>query len=737
LFLIGLSFGSFLHSQTFIGVVLDKDTKEMIEHAQVDFVDLKTGTITDEKGVFKIERFSQKKIHIQITALGYYKIDGIITIDTSKIKTFYLEKDHFEIDEVVVSAQGGRLQRDNVISVTHKKLSELQQASPLTLIEAISSIPGVEQRSTGAGIGKPIIRGLSGNRIVTYAQGIRIENQQWGDEHGLGVGEVGIESVEVIKGPASLLYGADALGGVLYFIDEKYANQNTIEGFVQSKFLSNSLGSMNQAGFKIHKNKLKFNLFGSYSSHADYQVPSFSRVYNTRFDEKNIKSSIGFNARNWISNLRYSFLQNNFGIVEDATYSNSTKRNFALPYQLIDNHNLSFDNSLFIGDSKLNLILGYTNNYRKEFEEDTKNPALGLQLNTYTYNLKWYSPKFKKRFDFVIGSQGMTQDNKNTGEEILVPNAIVSDFGAFFIGNLNFSKLQLQAGIRGDYRQIDSKEMTINGSNFLRFKNSYNGVAFSGGAVYKTKKVKIRANISNGFRAPNTSELLSNGVQPGTNRFVIGNVGFTNENATQIDFSLDFQEEHFSFSINPFYNYIQNYIFLSPANVFVNNSPVFRYEQTSAFLYGGELGLHYHPHKIHWLHLESNLSTVFAEDKSGNALPLIPQTNLSSTIKTSFLQKSKARIKDVFVQHIYKFKQLNTGFYETSSVDYSLINVGVDVEIITKKNPIEISVGVKNVLNARYVDHLSRFKQLGISNQGINFYLGLKISLNKVLKSEQ
>ena len=367
-------------SQDFRGKVIDKETKQVIPYAQVYFVDLKTGTVTDEKGFFRIDNYDQKTIHIQINFVGYKIINQIVNIDATKKQTFYLEQSHFILEEVVVSTPSGRLQRESIVSIEHKKIAKLQQTSPLTLAEAISSIPGVEQTTTGAGIGKPVIRGLSGNRIVTYAQGIRIENQQWGDEHGLGVGDVGIESVEVIKGPASLLYGSDALGGVLYFIDERYASQNTIEGFSQTKFFSNTLGSINNMGFKIHKGKLKFNFFGTYSSQADYQVPNFDRVFNTRFDEKNIKSSFGFNTKNWISNIRYSYLQNNYGIVEDATFTTSTQRIFMLPFQTIDNHNLSFENIIYTGNSKLNVTLGYTNNYRKEFEDDSNKQALGLKL---------------------------------------------------------------------------------------------------------------------------------------------------------------------------------------------------------------------------------------------------------------------------------------------------------------------------------------------------------------------
>jgi len=546
-----------------------------------------------------------------------------------------------------------------------------------------------------------------------------------------------LQLLQVIKGAASLLYGSDALGGVLYFIDERYARHNTIETFVQTKFLSNTLGSINNAGLKIHKGKLKFNLFGTYSSQADYQTPNFDRAFNTRFDERNIKSSFGFNTKNWISSIRYSYLQNNYGIVKDATHTSPTQRNFILSFQTIDNHNLSFENIVFTGNSKLNLTLGYTNNYRKEFEDDSNNQALGLKLNTFTYNLKWYSPTYKDRFDFIIGSQGMAQNNKNNGEEILIPDAKTTDLGAFALGNLDFNKLRFQVGIRSDYREINTKQMVTDEGSFPAFNNTYNGLTFSGGAVYKMEKTKFRANISSGFRAPNTTELLSDGVHHGTNRYIKGNFNLANENATQIDFTFDYQDEHFSFSVNPFYNTIQNYIFLSPTDTVIDNSPVFEYIQTNAFLYGGELGLHYHPHKIHWLHLESNLSTVLAEDKSGNALPLIPQTKINSTIRAEINHKGKVQLKNVFVQNIYKFKQNRTGLFETVTNDYSLINIGLNLEIQTMNNPVEITTGIRNILNTKYTDHLSRFKTLEIPNQGINFYIGLKVKLNKEWKEKR
>ncbi len=715
--------GTTVHAQVFTGMVLDSETHEPIVFAEIYFPELQSGTLADEMGVFTIEPNTMKNLRIRISYVGYKPLEDVIDFTKEKSKTFYLEESHYQLEEVVVSAPVGKLQRETVTGVEHLKVKTLQQVSPTTLAEAISNIPGVEQNSTGVGIGKPVIRGLSGSRIVTYAQGIRIENQQWGDEHGLGVGEIGIQSVEVIKGPASLLYGADALGGVLYFIDERYARENSIEASAHSSFLSNTLGSVNDLGFKINKSKIKFNLFAGYASHADYQVPDGRRVFNTRFDEKNLKAALGFNTSNWISNLRYSFLQNDFGIAEEAAYVDKGKRHFTLPFQLINNHALSFENSFFIGESKIQATLGYTANYRREFEDDSLHPALGLHLNTFTWHLKWNSPVYKDFFSFVLGTQGMEQQNANDGEEVLIPDAHTRDAGIFGLMNAEFKQIQLQAGLRFDNRNIE----TFVTDNIPAFEHAYQGVSFSAGAVYKREKVKLRFNLSTGFRAPNTSELLSDGVHEGTNRYEKGNELLTSEKATQIDFSTDYSGEHLQLSVNPFYTSLGNYIFLSPTDTVIDGNPVFEYLQKDAMLYGGEAGIHFHPHPIDWLHFESNFSMVLAEDKEGNPLPLIPQSKLNTRLRAELPHKHKIGISDIYLQHIYKFEQNRTGLFETPTPAWQIVNAGLTVRFAAGHGKGEISTGIKNVFNANYIDHLSRFKYLGISNPGRNYYLSLKI----------
>jgi iron complex outermembrane receptor protein len=236
------------YGQTYSGKVLDKETGQPLAFVTVYSVEQQTGSITDEDGQFELNNVPQTLI-LQLSFVGYETILKTVNVERDD-NVFYLQAGHIDLDEVILSAPQSRLRNDNTITIEQRGISALQSGNPLSLAAGLATIPGMNQISTGSGIGKPVIRGLSGSRIVTYVQGIRLENQQWGEEHGLGIGDIGIESVEVIKGPASLLYGSDALGGVLYFVDERYAKTDHIDVTVNSQFLSRTIGTSNQIGLK-------------------------------------------------------------------------------------------------------------------------------------------------------------------------------------------------------------------------------------------------------------------------------------------------------------------------------------------------------------------------------------------------------------------------------------------------------------------------------------------------------
>ncbi len=714
--------------------VIDKSNKKPVAFADVYFPDLNTGTTTNIDGIFVIKNLSSTKIKVQISFIGYKTLVTHINTSDNNI-VLELETSHITLEDVVVSVPGGKLQSENIVSIENRKLKEIYSSSPINLSGAIAEIPGVDNITVGASVGKPVIRGLTGNRILTYSQGIRVENQQWGADHGLGVSDIGIESVEIIKGPASLLYGSDALAGVIYFVDERYANQNSIEGYAKSKYFTNNKQINNQLGIKFNKDKFSFNAFGGISTASDYKLPSGKNVYNTRFEDKNLKLSVGYSDKNWISNLRYTYFENSYGIVaKDSTYESSSQKEIEVPFVNLTTNSISFDNTLFTGDSKINLILGYSNDARKAHKVDFNRPNINMELETFTYNMKWYSPQINDNLSIIFGSQGMHQSNDNSGLGMVIPNYSTKDIGIFSLVNYTLGKFNIQGGLRGDNRKIDSEEKKVGEIvRFHEFSNDYNSLNYSIGTSYKLNNISIRANLSSGFRAPNSAELLSNGALGGANRYVKGNPNLVSEFSNQFDIGFNYTNDHLNFSINPFFNKINNYIFLAPKGELIDNIPVYEYEQKDAILYGGEMGIHFHPHRLHWLHIRSDISTVFAEDKEGNSLPLIPATRLNNTIKVQFSQKGIFSIRSIFLQDIYKFNQNRIGQFETETPSYNLVNVGAEFQVKSKNYSFMIETGVKNILNTEYIDHLSRLKYLDIEGQGINYYLGVKFNIGSSL----
>ncbi len=727
-----------LFAQSFRGLVLDAASGNPVPFAVIYLDELQSTAVTDVSGIFTFRELPPEALQIHISYVGYKTLDAIIDVRQRTSDTFRLETAHTRLKELVISVPHGKLEYENVVAIERQQLERLRNAAPLTLAAAVSAIPGVALYSTGPGIGKPVIRGLSGNRIVTYAQNIRIENQQWGDEHGLGVGEIGIESVEVIKGPASLLYGADALGGVMYFVDERYAPQGHYEARAAVRLHSNDLSGSSDFAFKVNRKNVKFNLFASAAGHGDYQVPDASRIYNTRFSEENLKAAFGYNKGIWISNLRYSYLINHFGISEgDSVYLGAGDYAMTLPFQRVAQQTLSWENTLYTGDSKWKMILGLTDNRRMEFEDDAQQPALDMQLQTGTYDLKWYSAPIGKKLTLIGGSQGMWQLNGNRGPELLIPDARTLDFGLFLMANIEVRKLTMQAGLRFDQRSILTEEQLAGSILFPALKRSFRSPNFSFGASYRAGHFTLRSNWSSGFRAPNASELLSNGVHEGTLQYVLGNTELRSEEAAQSDLSLAFENEHIEFQINPFFNVISNYIFLAPLDSVVAGVPLYRYEQADARLYGGEAMLHIHPHAVHWLHLESSLSSVWGRRADAIPLPRIPAVRILSSISASWTAKKHSGKGEVFLNHQYYFAQRNTAPFESATGPYGLTDAGISYVLESKGRSFRIKSGVRNLFNTRYIPHLSRFKPMGIPNPGRNFYLSLEIALNGNLRERE
>lgn len=726
-----IGFSAMLQAQNTISGTVTGAQNQPIIGVSIYAPELHKGTSTDENGNYSLSNLPNGKIKLTFAYIGFATQNKIINLQNKEnTLDIILDETEFLMDEVIVSTAFNKIQSQNVMKVEHSTIKEMQQKGTATLIEGLETIPGVSQISTGTSIGKPVIRGLSGNRVLVYSQGVRIENQQFGDEHGLGLNDAGVESVEVIKGPASLLYGSDALGGVLYFNPEKFADTNTFKGDFSQRLFSNTLGSNTSLGLKTSGKNWKFLARGTYNTHSDYAIAGGDRVTNTRYNETDFKTGIGYSNSKISSVFRYNYNKLDLGIPENGVAEQTTSKKTVFPSQAINNNLLSWNTVFFFKNTKLDVDLGYIDNDRSELE-DGNIAVLEMKLRTFNFDAKFHLPKLAQ-IETIIGIQGMNQTNTNSGEEFLIPNAKTNDFGFFGTGNYEWKSNVLQAGLRFDTRKIVTVAQGIPGSegSFKALDKSFN--SFNASLGYKTnldKDLTFRLNIASGFRAPNLAELTSNGVHEGTNRYEVGSSNLKTEQNVQTDLNLEYKSEHVEFFANVFYNHINNYIYTSPTGEVINDNAVFDYIQNDAKLFGGEIGLHFHPHPLDWLHYETSFENVTGKKQDGDFLPFIPANNWNNTIRTDF--KVQKWLENGFATlHVSTtFNQENVSGFETKSNGYTLVNLGFGGKIKWGKTAFDVNLNANNLLDKEYTVHLSRLKTDGIPNMGRNIVLGVNFNI--------
>ena len=354
-----------------------------------------------------------------------------------------------------------------------------------------------------------------------------------------------------------------------------------------------------------------------------------------------------------------------------------------------------------------------------------------MKLKTFSYNAKYHLPKTGK-IESIVGVQGMHQTNTNSGEEYLIPDAVTNDFGVFGTANYEWKTNVLQAGLRFDNRKITTDAQGIAGEegSFEAIDKSYD--SFNASLGYKTSladDLTLRLNVASGFRAPNLAELTSNGVHEGTNRYEVGNSNLKTEQNVQTDVNLEYKNSHFEFFVNGFYNHINNYIYTAATGESIDNNLVFDYIQDNAKLYGGEIGLHFHPHPLDWLHFETSFETVTGKKQNNEYLPLIPANNWDNTIRTEFKIKNWLEEGYATLNLSSTLNQNNVSGFETKSNGYTLVNLGFGGTVKLGKTIFDVNVNGNNLLDKKYIAHLSRLKTDGIPNIGRNVILGVNFNL--------
>ena len=746
-----------------------------LSSATVSINDLKLSVITDTSGNYSFKNLPNGNFLIEARSVGYKAATHNISFTSTTVLNFQLQENIVEESEVVVTglSKATQIKRSPIpiISVSHAYITSNASTN---IIDAIAKVPGITAVTTGPNVSKPYIRGLGYNRILTLYDGVRQEGQQWGDEHGIEVDQYSIDRVEVVKGPASLSYGSDALAGVVNLIPTQPAPEGKTIGDITTEYQSNNGMFGNSAMLGGTKNGFEWMGRVSAKDATNYRNKIDGRVYGTSFKERDANVYFGLHGKWGFSHLSFSMFDDKQKIpdgsrdsatgkftkqiTEDDTFrpivSDDELKSYDITgtYQHVRHIRLYSNNSFTLGKAgRLGINLAFQNSHRQEFAhpQALDIPGLDLNLHTYNYDIKYYVPELNG-WNITFGTNGMYQNNDVTkGTEFIIPSYHQFDIGPFAYAKKTMEKFDISGGVRYDSRSFTGNQLytmpdpvtgfdhpvtDTMGANF-HFANTthhYTGFSGSAGLTYNaTEKLSFKFNVARGYRAPNIAEISSDGVHPGTNTYQIGGNNFKPEFSTQEDIGMVYASKLIVVNLSLFNNNITNYIYnqklltaTGADSIIVAPNQTFKFQQGKANLYGGELNIDIHPVKN--IHFENSFSAVYALNKSSNNgkalndsakyLPFIPPFHGISELRFDINSK-KHYLLNGFVKAQLAYYAAQNRVYltdntETPTPGYALFNFGVGTGITNKSGKLLFNVYIlaNNLFDVAYYDHLSRLK---------------------------
>lgn len=760
------------------GIIKDLKNDQPLYAASIYIPDLKIGAVSNISGEYQLRNIPVGTYLVEISLIGYRSVNEMMTIQGVTKHDFFLTPVTYELNEVMLTdVSAATIARENSIPVTILNKNQLLQSASTNIINAISVMPGVSEITAGPSISKPVIRGLGYNRVVVMNDGIRQEGQQWFDEFGIEIDENSINKVEVLKGPASLRYGSDAMAGVINFLSPPTLTEGNIKGNILGNFQTNNGlidGSVNLAG---NNKGFSWDLLYSGLRAHNYKNKYDGYVWNSGYIENNFKSILGINKAWGFSHLTLSMFNLKLGIIEGARDSATGKfekhyvdsngddslgiapeneyknyNNYPIIHQHVRHYKAVLDNSFIMGTGRLNLTLGLQLNYRQEANDITKGDIYNnyFYLRTFNYDLQYIFPETNK-WNLSFGANGMQQSSEDRGIVFVLPEYNLFDIGAFSIAKKSLGKLTVTGGLRFDSRTFHGKNLFVDSMGvrlntpdnfsirrFTDYNSNFTGFSGSIGFSYDLSKTfYIKANLARGFRAPTAAESGQNGIHDGTPFYEIGEHNLKAENSLQVDGTFGINSDDVNAELNVFNNKINNYIFpvklqstfggdsIREDNVAGFSGPAFKYVAGDANLSGGELMINIHPHTLSWINFESAFSMVRAiqlhQPDSAKYLPYIPTDKWQSRLKL-FAGKLSKTFQNSYISfdidHYFKQDRIYYQFgNETITPGYTLFNVGIGTEIhSTKRTVCSIYLSGTNLTDVAYQSNMSRLKYADTNN---------------------
>lgn len=777
-------------SLTLSGKVIDLHDGSLLSGATLVVAETETIVQTSLDGVYSIPNlcpntsYSIKVLHSSCTPKTFsLKISG------DSVRDFKLEHHLEELNEIILE---GKAYENKTNTVLEKNINQetLEQFSAGTLGDALNSLSGVSSLNKGNGIVKPIINGLHSSRIIMINNGVRMQDQEWGKEHAPNIDVNSVGRLTLVKSASALQYGGDAMGGIIIAEGVKTPVKDSLYGKTIVTAASNGRGGgVTSQLTKSFKNGWYSTVQGTLKRFGDVESADYI-LSNTGLMEKDLSFRLGLNRFDYGLEGYYSYYNTTIGILRSSHAANASSqirainsnepliiRNFSYdigyPNQDVKHHLArikGFKNFESLG--KVNFQYDYQKNKRFEYDirrgNDRDTPALDLELDTHTVLVD-----VKKAFDaseLKYGIMGRFQTNfanPDTGIRRLIPDYDKYDYGVYVVGNYKINdKWQVESGIRYDYSFIDAfkyyknsvwiergydilfPDIVVNELSTQLLTNpklEFNNLSATIGFNYNiSKNSSLLFNQSMASRAPNPSELFSDGLHHAIARIELGDLRFKSEIGHKTDLTYTFESERFNFSVNPFHNLIQDFILIEPTGLretIRGNFQVWEYRQTEVQLLGVDIDASYNLNKA--LKLTHQLSLVKGYER-GNDLPLInmPPVNTKNQISYSNQKLNNLKLslesEYVFAQNEYpdnNFEVYIPVLETTETLDistppnaYHLLKLNGSMDFkVSKTASLKVGLEITNLLNSSYRSYLNLLRYYA-DDLGRNFLLNLKLN---------
>ena len=749
--------------QRISGTIYDAETTEALPGATFFIPSLSTGTVSDSNGKYSLSITSTGTYRVVFQFIGYQSESRTIDIGAEAIVLdIFLRPSTLETAPITVTA---RAAASDVLStpqpVNVLEGVALQRSAGIAALEALDRIQGVRLVKLGSGVAKPVIRGLSGQRILIVEDGVRQEGQQWGNDHGPELDGFSIQRIEVVKGPSSLLYGSDAMGGVIQTSGQDvFGATELVSGKIGTSVSDNPrylglnslvFGRKNDVVYAV---TLGRQMADSYSSVDDF-------IPNSGLKEWNGSVTLGLDRDDFKVLLKGSRYRSDLGLFdpefveehdEPATpdleaHVELDPSKIAEPFQRVSHDKINLLLTKKWKGNRVAIQTAWQQNVRKEFEHhddepeaipgadvldddhEGETPALHLQLSTLTTDVRLYHKPFGRLYGSV-GVSFFNQSNKTLGEEFLIPSATTSNIGVYLTEEMLFPTFTVSGGIRADRRQLkadaDNVLLTTNTEQTYTALSGALGISWHPDTDYS-----FSANLGRAWRAPVLIELYGKGAHHGAIRFEQGNPDLGIEKSLSIDGLFRWITPHVLFEASVYANRIDNFVHLqNTGNIEAESGlPIFDYSGAAAVLTGGEFSFEWHPHPLDWIHFVVAGDLIRGTNTDlDEALPMLPADRIQ--IELGFSQPKMGSFSDVewSVGPTKVMRQSRVARNETTSNGYWLVETSLAGDLDLFSHSIQSMIQVRNLFDTKYTDHLSVLKPFGLADQGRSVTIQLTAS---------